>query len=96
MERNVPIHENMESVIIEDLELNQRVAEMRAAINGQLSDKSRIVNHLLDIRLDSQAPGIVAVVDELLIEMPGLTVVENSWWRTALDRLQLAGSPTAV
>ncbi len=92
----MPIHENMESVIIEDLELNQRVAEMRAAINGQLSDKSRIVNHLLDIRLDSQAPGIVAVVDELLIEMPGLTVVENSWWRTALDRLQLAGSPTAV
>ena len=96
MERNVPIHENMETVIIEHSELNQRVAEMRAAINGQLSDKSRIVDHLLDIRLDSQAPGIVAVVDELLIEMPGLTVVENSWWSTALDRLQLAVSPTAV
>ena len=96
MERNVPIHENMEAVIIEHSELNQRVAEMRAAINGQLSDKSRIVDHLLDIRLDSHAPGIVAVVDELLIEMPGLTVVENSWWSTALDRLQLAVSPTAV
>ena len=96
MERNVPIHENMEAVTIEHSELIQRVAEMRAAINGQLSDKGRIVDHLLDIRLDSEATGIVAVIDELLTEMPGLTVVENSWWRTALDRLQLAASPTAV
>ncbi|NNF54920.1 MAG: hypothetical protein HKN03_10810 [Acidimicrobiales bacterium] len=92
----MPIHENMEAVTIEHSELIQRVAEMRAAINGQLSDKGRIVDHLLDIRLDFEAAGIVAIIDELLVEMPGLTVVENSWWTTALDRLQLAASPTAV
>ncbi len=96
MERNVPIHENMEAVTIEHTELTQRVAEIRAAINGQLSDKGRTVDHLLDMRLDFEAPGIVAMIDELLIEMPGLTVVENSWLSGALDRLELAASPTAV
>ncbi len=92
----MPIRENMEPVTIEHSDLLQRVAEMRAAINGQLSDKGRIVDHLLDIRLDAEAPGIIAMIDELLVEMPGLTVVENSWWGGALDRLELAASPTAV
>ena len=86
----------MEPVINEPNAISEHIAGLKAAIDGQLSDKNRIIDHLLDMRLEFGTPGIVAVIDELLADMPGLTVVENEWWGGALDRLSKAAEPTGV
>ena len=67
------------------------IEQFRSNIDGQLSDKSRVIDHLLDLRLEVAArPGVVAEIDRLLADVPGLTTVENSWWSAALDDLELA------
>ncbi|MFW2383155.1 MAG: hypothetical protein ACN4GZ_15495 [Acidimicrobiales bacterium] len=76
--------------------ISERIASHRAAIDGQLSDRNRIIDHLLDLRLQFDNPGFVAAIDELLSDVPGLTVVENEWWTAALDRLSLAAEPTTI
>ncbi len=86
----------MEPVINEPNAISEHIAGLKAAIDGQLSDKNRIIDHLLDMRLDFGTPGIVAVIDELLADVPGLTVVENEWWSGALDRLSKASEPSGV
>ena len=92
----MPIDANMETVINEHSELKARVGELRSAISGQLSDRNRVIDHLLDLRLESESPGLVATIDELLADVPGLTVVENTWWVGALDKLEAAAAPTVV
>lgn len=67
-------------------------------IDGQLSDKSRVIDQLLDIRLAAaDRPAVLAEVDLLLANVPGLTTVENDWLRSALDRVSKAAAavPTA-
>lgn len=96
MGENLPIGESMETVIDEAAEIKSRVAMLRARINGQLSDRNRVIDHLLDIRLDTGDPAMVFVVDELLSSVPGLTVVDNSWWSDALDRIERATEPSTV
>ncbi len=92
----MPIDVSMESVINEPNAISEHIASLKAAIDGQLSDKNRVIDHLLDIRLEFGSPGIVPVIDELLVDMPGLSVVENDWWSGALDRLSKASEPTGV
>lgn len=86
----------MGTVIDHGTEIKRRVATLRAGIHGQLSDRNRVIDHLLDIRLETDDPGLVATVDELLSTLPGLTVVENEWWHQALDRIERATEPSAV
>jgi hypothetical protein len=93
---NVPIDDSMEPVMNEPIAISKRIATLRAAIDGQLSDRNRIIDHLLDLRLEFEAPGLVAVIDELLSDVPGLTVVENEWWAASLDRLSMAAEPTTI
>lgn len=74
------------------------IQDFRTAIDGQLSDKTRVVDNLLDLRLaTADQPAMVAEVDRLLSDVPGLTTVENSWWSAALDdlRLTLSAVPMA-
>lgn len=73
------------------------IEQFRSDINGQLSDKRRVTDHLLDIRLEAtDRPSLVAETDRLLAEMPGLTTVENEWWRAALDDLDEALSAVPI
>ncbi len=52
------------------------------------------MDHLLDLRLGVQdQPEVVAEVDRLLGELPGLTTVENDWWGEGLDALERAMDP---
>ncbi len=67
------------------------IDQFKANIDGQLSDKRRVTDHLLDIRLAAaDMPAVIVETDRLLGDMPGLTTVENTWWRTALDELEQA------
>lgn len=49
------------------------------------------MDHLLDLRLSMEdQPAVVAEVDRLLGELPGLTTVENEWWGDGIDALERA------
>ncbi len=62
------------------------ISDLLAAVDGELSSRSRVIDGLLDLRNAGPADGdLVARVDELLVSVPGLTTVPNGWW---LDRLE--------
>lgn len=80
------------SIAIETL-----IDEFKAQLDGRLTDRQRIIDHLLDLRLASdEEPALKGEVDHLLANVPGLTVVETAWWRTQLDRLSDAADATPV
>lgn len=69
------------------------IESYRADISGELSDKSRVIDRLLDVRLAGAGhPALVAEVDRLLADVPGLTTVENTWWTAAIDSLSVAAA----
>lgn len=70
------------------------IEELKSEANGQLIDRGRVLDHLLDLRLaagDQQA--IVTMVDEILAALPGKNVVETEWWMGTLDQLGDAAQP---
>lgn len=70
------------------LAIDTLIHEFRSQLDGRLTDRQRIIDHLLDLRLVSgEHPALRAEVDGLLANVPGLTVVETTWWRDELDRL---------
>lgn len=71
--------------------INSLLEQFRADIDGQLSDKRRVIDNLLDVRLAAAGlPAVVAEIDRLLADMPGLTTVENTWWTEAIDDIDRA------
>lgn len=73
--------------------INSLLEQFRSDIDGQLSDKRRVIDNLLDVRLAAaQSPAVVAEIDRLLTDMPGLTTVENTWWSEAIDDIDRACS----
>jgi hypothetical protein len=64
------------------------ISEFRQQLHGRLTDRQRVIDQLLDLRLVSEGrPEFRSAVDALLGSVPGLTVVETDWWRLELDRL---------
>ncbi len=73
--------------------INFLINEIRTEVEGEISDRSRLVDHLLDVRLAAaDRPEMVITVDRLLVDMPGRTTVTNSWWTEALDELAAVAS----
>lgn len=66
------------------------ISQLQAVEHGQLIDKARVVDHLLDLRgaADSDL-SVVTAIDQLLIGVPGLSMVESAWWTEALDGLEV-------
>jgi hypothetical protein len=67
----------------------QTIDEALAAISGEVLDKSRVADRLLDLRLAADSPALVAAVDDVLTSMPGRTMVPTAWWADALNGLRL-------
>jgi hypothetical protein len=67
----------------------QMIDETLAAMNGEVLDKSRVTDRLLDLRLVADAPALLAAVDELLRGIPGRTLVATEWFVDALSGLRL-------
>ena len=59
-------------------------------IHGELIERSRIVDALLDLRNTTSASSLVKVIDAALRSLPGRTTVRSSWWQGILDELNLA------
>ncbi len=69
------------------------IAELTANIDGELIDRSRVIDHLLDLRIVSPGMTFTAQVDRLLGEVPGKSVVDAAWWRQALEQLAASTEP---
>jgi hypothetical protein len=68
----------------------QTIDEALAAISGEVLDKSRVADRLLDLRLVADSPELVAAVDDVLANIPGRTMVPTDWWADALKGLRIA------
>lgn len=66
------------------------IEEMINAINGEVIDKSRVIDRLLDLRNEAESPALVDSVDHLLGNVPGKTMATTEWWREALEGLRLS------
>jgi len=63
------------------------------ALDGELSGRSRVIDGLLDLRQASERADVIARIDEILADVPGVTTVANQWWMATLEDLrELVGS----
>lgn len=67
----------------------QLIDEALAQVNGEVLDKSRVTDRLLDLRLAADSPALIAAVDDLLANVPGRTMVASEWWVDALNGLRI-------
>ncbi len=75
--------------------LRTRLISARAAVTGDLTSTSRVVDALLDLRqLAADRAQVVELVDDALASMPGRTVVRNEWYLDRLDRIEAALAST--
>ncbi len=71
--------------------LETLIAELRSSVSGELSSRSQVVDHLLDLRLAARSnPTVVAAIDALLADLPGQTTVPNGWWLGGLADIERA------
>lgn len=68
--------------------IETQIKTLQDQIDGLLVDRGRIIDNLLDLRLDAgDRNDFIRKVDEFLTDVPGLTVVESQWWNETLDEL---------
>ena len=73
-----------------ELDLEIIIGNLRAGIDGDVCSRSRVIDALLDLRLDAVLrPDVVELVDLSLAGVPGKNLVPADWWRDQLDMLEL-------
>ncbi len=73
-----------------DLESAQALIDgwMNQLASGLVSRRV-VIDQLLDLRnLLDRVPGALSPIDDVLANVPGITVVEGDWWNEELLRLQ--------
>ena len=69
------------------------ITELQSAEHGQIIDRGRIIDHLLDLRLAAEDDIIsTATIDQLLANTPGKSTVETTWWQETLTSLRNGAS----
>jgi hypothetical protein len=64
------------------------ITELQSVEHGQLIDRGRVIDHLLDLRLVAADDLMVtAAIDQLLANTPGKSTVETVWWQETLTDL---------
>ena len=72
-------------------DLETTIRDLRASVDGNVCSRSRVMDALLDLRLDAAGrPDVTDLVDDALTNLPGKTMVPADWWRDRLDMLELA------
>ena len=70
------------------MSLIETIRDLQDGLSGDTVSKSRVVDDLLDLRLDaSEHPGVVGLIDSVLADVPGKTLVLTSWVSEQLDAL---------
>lgn len=64
------------------------ITELQSAEHGQIIDRGRIIDHLLDLRLAAEGDLLnTESIDQLLANTPGKSTVETTWWQETLTAL---------
>ena len=72
-------------------DLETTIRTMRQAVDGDVCSRSRVMDALLDLRLEAGSRADVTdLVDDALANLPGKTMVPADWWRERLDMFELA------
>ena len=77
-------------MVMPEFDLETTIRELSEAIDGEVFSRSRVIDTLLDIRLDAAArTDVVDLVDEVLAAVPGKFTVSTGWWREQLEMFEL-------
>ena len=69
------------------------ITELQSAEHGQIIDRGRIIDHLLDLRIAADGDLLLTqAIDELLANTPGKSTVETVWWMDTLAELRAGAS----
>lgn len=63
------------------------IAEWAAERPEGLMPRKQVIDRLLDLRNLLSGPDLIGV-DSILVDIPGVTVVESAWWIDQVDWLQ--------
>lgn len=70
--------------------LTDIVNELQDGIEGEMTSRSRVVDGLLDLRLEvAEEAHLVELVDRILAEIPGRSIVLSDWWSEQLTTIAL-------
>jgi hypothetical protein len=77
---------------------NDVIDNLLLTVDGQVIDRSRVVDALLDVRLAAEGDNrLVAEVDAALGAVPGKTLVPTDWYRDTLCHLgEMAAAEVAA
>ena len=71
-------------------DLEKTIQAMRLGVDGDVCSRSRVMDALLDLRLEAEGRAdVLELVDDALANLPGKTMVPADWWRDRLDMLEL-------
>ena len=74
-----------------EFDLERTIQSLRDAVVGDVCSRSRVIDALLDLRLDASGrPDVTDLVDRSLAGVPGKNMVPADWWRDQLDMLEMA------
>lgn len=78
-------------MVMSEFDLDIIISQLRQAIDGEVCSRSRVVDALLDLRLDAAGRAdVIGMVDQALAGVPGKNMVPAAWWRDQLDMLEFA------
>jgi hypothetical protein len=72
-------------------DMETTIKKLRDGLDGDVCSRSRVVDGLLDVRLEAgERHDVIAMVDAALAELPGRNLVPVPWWREQLDMFEMA------
>jgi len=78
-------------MVMSEFDLENIIRELRDSIEGDVCSRSRVIDALLDLRLDAaDRRDVVDLVDQSLAVVPGKNMVPAQWWRDQLDLFEMA------
>jgi len=73
-----------------EFDLETTIQALRDAVAGDVCSRSRVIDALLDLRLDAAGRAdVVDLVDQSLAGVPGKNMVPADWWLDQLDMFEL-------
>ena len=74
-----------------EFDLERTIQSLRDAVVGDVCSRSRVIDALLDLRLDASGrPDVIELVDRSLAGVPGKNMVPADWWRDQIDMFEMA------
>jgi hypothetical protein len=72
-------------------DLETTIQQLRVSADGAVCTRSRVVDGLLDLRLEAGGRSdVVELIDVALAGIPGQNTVPAEWWREQLDMFEIA------